>query len=92
MFHISYKKNSIQIVYREALPNIEVYHSLKLNMVRTILLSSLKQEMVNNNVEVCGNPNLKQSMKGYLGILFCLGEKNTVCGLLTRILKAIDLA
>lgn len=63
MFLLSYKKDSIQTVYREALPSMEVYHSLKLNMVRTILLSSFNQKMVNNNVEVCGN--LKWSMKGF---------------------------
>lgn len=92
MVHISYKKNSIQIVYGETLPSMEAYYSLKLSMVRAILLSSLKQEMVNNNVEICGNLNLKWSIKRYLDILFWLGEKNTVCGLLTGILKDIDLA
>lgn len=75
MLHISYNKNSIQILYREALTGMEVYHSLKLSMVKTILLNSLNQETMNNNVEVCGKLNLKWSMKGYLGILFCLGEK-----------------
>lgn len=71
------------IVYGEALPSMEAYYSLKL---------SLKQEMVNNNVEICGNLNLKWSIKRYLDILFWLGQKNTVCGLLTGILKDIDLA
>lgn len=47
---------------------------------------------MNNNVEICGNPNLKRSMRGYLDVLLLLGEENTVCGLLTHILKAIDLA
>lgn len=47
---------------------------------------------MNNNVEVWENPHLKRSMRGYLDMLFLLGEENTVCGLLTHILKAIDLA
>lgn len=68
-----------------------MYYCLKLSMARTNLLSSLKQIM-NNNAQVCGNPNLKSSMKGYLDMLFLLGEENAVCGLLIHILKAIDLA
>lgn len=47
---------------------------------------------MNKNVEVCGNADLKRSMRGYLDMLFLLGEENTVCGLLTHILKAIVLA
>lgn len=70
---------------------MKVYYSLNLSTARTILQSSLKQIM-NNNVEICGNPNLKRSMRGYLDVLLLLGEENTVCGLLTHILKAIDLA
>jgi len=71
---------------------MEVYHSFKLSMVGRVLLSSLKQVMVNNNVEVCGNPNLKWSMKKCLAVLLYLALKNTICGFLTCILKAIDLA
>lgn len=70
---------------------MKVYYSLKLSTARTILQSSLKQIM-NKNVEVCGNADLKRSMRGYLDMLFLLGEENTVCGLLTHILKAIVLA
>lgn len=76
MFLLSYKKDSIQIVYREALPSMEMCHSLRLNMARTILQSSLKQEVVNNNVEVCRN--FKWSMKGFW--IFCSAlEKTTWC-------------
>lgn len=66
---------------------MKVYYSLKLSMARTILL----KQIMNNNVKVYGNPNLKRSMRGYLDMLFLLGEENTVFGLLTHILKAIDL-
>lgn len=91
MLHIHYKKNSFQLLCREVLHSMKVYYSLKLSTARTILQSSLKRIM-NKNVEVCGNADLKRSMRGYLDMLFLLGEENTVCGLLTHILKAIVLA
>lgn len=56
---------------------MEVYHPFRLS-IRTILLSSLKQEMVKNNFEVYETPNLKRSEKGYLDILFCLGGKKKI--------------